>query len=373
MNDNTVLYGVEPYGVLAALILTAAGKTPCCFCDGKRPFSIEPITGLSIISPSTLKSDYTDSPIIITAIIQQDINEIYAEMDALGIDINRVTQFYSISDIFPKTDELVYFSMQSGELDLSLRAFICILKNDFEIVGDMVRLKDLLLPFKKKSKSLFATYRVSLLPYLSGLPYTRSVIGIMDSLGSRTHNYILDDVDTPMTIKPGDIVIDAGASYGDFSLLAAKVFKAKTYSFEPNEDIYQKLMEVVARNDVGDMIQTIKAGLGSRSEQFHFNNFGMGSKISNSGEDLITVWTVDDFVAENRISRVDFIKADIEGHEREMLRGATKTLREYAPKLSLCTYHFTDDPVVLRHIISAANPAYKFEQRRNALFAWVDN
>jgi hypothetical protein len=76
-------------------------------------------------------------------------------------------------------------------------------------------------------------------------------------------------------------------------------------------------------------------------------------------------------VEENNISRIDFIKSDIEGAERDMLRGATKVLQKFAPKLAICTYHLPDDPQVLEQIIKEANPDYRVVHISKKLFAAV--
>lgn len=81
--------------------------------------------------------------------------------------------------------------------------------------------------------------------------------------------------------------------------------------------------------------------------------------------------TVDKFVQDNGLQRVDFIKADIEGAERNMLMGAQKTLREYAPKLAICTYHLPDDKEVLTELILQANPDYVIEYQWEKLYAYV--
>jgi hypothetical protein len=71
------------------------------------------------------------------------------------------------------------------------------------------------------------------------------------------------------------------------------------------------------------------------------------------------------------ILKVDFIKADIEGTERDMLKGATSVLKIFAPKLAICTYHLPDDPEVLKNIILKANPNYRIVQLNHKLFAMV--
>jgi len=68
---------------------------------------------------------------------------------------------------------------------------------------------------------------------------------------------------------------------------------------------------------------------------------------------------------------LEFIKADIEGSEREMLKGAVKTLKKFTPKLSLCTYHLPDGKEVLTNLILAANPNYVIEYKWEKLFAYV--
>jgi hypothetical protein len=87
--------------------------------------------------------------------------------------------------------------------------------------------------------------------------------------------------------------------------------------------------------------------------------------------ETIAITTLDNFAAENNLKRVDFIKADIEGAERLMLAGAKNVLKEFAPKLAICTYHLRDDPQVLESIIREANPAYKVVQLSKKLYASI--
>jgi hypothetical protein len=79
---------------------------------------------------------------------------------------------------------------------------------------------------------------------------------------------------------------------------------------------------------------------------------------SKQGKVEVPVTTVDHLVEELHLPRVDFIKMDIEGAEREALRGATQTLARYFPELMLDSYHRPDDMQVLPPIIRQANPRY---------------
>jgi len=179
-----------------------------------------------------------------------------------------------------------------------------------------------------------------------------------------------------VTIKKGDVVIDAGAWIGDFSAYA--VYKgAVTYAFEPTEDNYNLLCKT---NDLNKgKIYPIKKGLGSKEcelsitinkEHTASNSFVMKGKTT-AVEERIKVTTLDKFVEENNLKQIDFIKADIEGAEREMLRGAVNTLKTFAPKLTICTYHLPDDREVLEKLILEINPCYKIVHLPDKLFATI--
>jgi len=79
--------------------------------------------------------------------------------------------------------------------------------------------------------------------------------------------------------------------------------------------------------------------------------------------------TYDNWVRTNGVERIDFIQADIEGAERNLLRGAVEVLKEHRPRLAICTYHLKDDPVVLIKIIKDANPKYKIHLGHYKLYA----
>ena len=62
---------------------------------------------------------------------------------------------------------------------------------------------------------------------------------------------------------------------------------------------------------------------------------------SNIGNN-IKVITLDEYCEESK-EKIDFIKADIEGSEMAMLKGAGRTISKDAPVCAICLYHKRDD------------------------------
>jgi FkbM family methyltransferase len=180
-----------------------------------------------------------------------------------------------------------------------------------------------------------------------------------------------------VTVKEGDIVVDAGAWIGDFSAYAVSK-GAIAYGFEPVHDTFQILLKTAELNN--NKIYLVQKGLGDKEcniSIFKNSAIDMGAStiddlhVKDCAKEIISITTLDKFVKENSIKHIDFIKADIEGAERDMLKGAAWVLKNFAPKLAICTYHLPDDPQVLENLILEANPSYTVKHLRHKLFAMV--
>jgi FkbM family methyltransferase len=200
------------------------------------------------------------------------------------------------------------------------------------------------------------------------------------------------EINRHVRLKPSDIVIDAGANLGLFSAVACAK-GCEVYAFEPVPSIIETyLNKTVLWNPPPPPRESGRYGsikiapyaLSDRAEKLAFDvgDYNLGtshrSDIDNTtlfrkGNDKITVDAIplDAFVEQNRIPRVDFIKADIEGSERNLLMGAEQVLREYAPRIAIRTYHLPDDPRVLRSLIKKANPRYTIIEKYKTMYAWV--
>ena len=165
--------------------------------------------------------------------------------------------------------------------------------------------------------------------------------------------------------KAGDVVIDAGAYRGDTPLYFSLKVREKgiVYAFEPDNENYVYLEKNIKLNNLKN-IKSIKAGIGSKNTIAH--EMGIKSGVTLKGEDdsngelgNIKVYSIDNFISENKINRVDFIKMDIEGWELDALKGAEKCLKQYKPQLAICVYHKPEDLLNIANYLKMIVPDYK--------------
>ena len=186
-----------------------------------------------------------------------------------------------------------------------------------------------------------------------------------------------------VVLKPDDVIVDVGANMGMFSLFANHFYNCKCYAFEPVKSTANLLEKNIALNktngQLANAIEVVPYALSDNECEIEISvNQQDAASASfvlphnkHAQTEKIHCITLDQWVNENRISKIDFIKADIEGAERYMLAGATKVLQEFAPKLAICTYHLPDDPQVLEDIILKANPKYNVVHAWQKLYAYV--
>jgi len=182
-------------------------------------------------------------------------------------------------------------------------------------------------------------------------------------------------------LEKGDVLIDAGANVGLISASAA-YRGAHVYAFEPLVKNITYMKEMLRLNPgFSSRIKIVPFGLYDRKCRLELNvneNFLGNSSIledvcgGRSYEQTkiqIDVISLDEWVEQEGIRKIDFIKADIEGAERFMLMGARRVLREMKPKLAICTYHLPDDVEVLEKIVREANSGYEIFHSATMMYA----
>jgi len=171
--------------------------------------------------------------------------------------------------------------------------------------------------------------------------------------------------------QEGDFVIDAGGCWGDTALFFAHMVgeQGRVYAFEftpENLGIMQRNLDLnplLARR-----IDVVQRAVWERSgDVIHYSANGPGTSLRLGGQNdfhhdslQVTTVTIDDFVREEKVPRVDFIKMDIEGAELKALKGAEETIRRFRPKLAISVYHREDDLIEIPKYLNSLELAYEF-------------
>jgi FkbM family methyltransferase len=148
-------------------------------------------------------------------------------------------------------------------------------------------------------------------------------------------------------LQPGMTFFDVGANVGLYSLAAAKkAVDGKVFSFEPCQWTYQRLLRNVELNGLQN-ISTVCTALGESSGQAVLQINAPGKDGLNTlgrarhpdseitGQETVPVTTLDEFMAQSRICKVDVMKIDVEGAELFLFRGARNLLEQPASPLIL--------------------------------------
>jgi FkbM family methyltransferase len=139
-------------------------------------------------------------------------------------------------------------------------------------------------------------------------------------------------------LEPGMIFFDVGTNAGLFAISAAKKIGGKqVFAFEPCSSTCELLTRNLQLNLVTDVhvAQTaLGASVGGGVLQINargkdgLNTLGQAThpKSQVVGQEDVRVTTVDVFMKDHNISRVDVMKVDIEGAELMLFRGARELL-----------------------------------------------
>lgn len=137
-------------------------------------------------------------------------------------------------------------------------------------------------------------------------------------------------------VRPRDTVIDVGANLGLVTLpLARQVTEGGVvHAFEPNPNVRDLLNQSIHRNGLKN-VQLHSCALGTNecemSLAYPTGNAGRGTLCRTADNDgwtsaRVSVRSLSALANEVDLSRVRLIKIDVEGHELDVLRGASRLL-----------------------------------------------
>jgi FkbM family methyltransferase len=142
-------------------------------------------------------------------------------------------------------------------------------------------------------------------------------------------------------VKPGWTVVDAGANFGWHTVHLSRAVgpQGKVIAFEPIPATFRELEDNLALNACAN-VEACPSALGPRDETITMflpgidNGAGAASQFLDMGVEIeVPMRALDSYLQEGGIGRVGFIKADIEGGELNLLRGASRLLARDHPAI----------------------------------------
>ena len=135
----------------------------------------------------------------------------------------------------------------------------------------------------------------------------------------------------------------------------------KIQSFEPQKDIFLVLKKKYKNNNKV-ILNQIALSQNENYKDFYINDLSSTSSFSRLNKK--SLWlkiknrilnkknpiinkikirslTIDKFIKQKKIKKIDLLKIDTEGHELEVLKGALKTIKEHKVKFILIELHFS--------------------------------
>ena len=149
-------------------------------------------------------------------------------------------------------------------------------------------------------------------------------------------------------VKKNDVVLDIGANIGAHTLpLAAMVGEnGRIIAFEPTDYAFTKLQVNLNLNKLlASRVTTVQALLVGNSKTEKPSSIPSSWSLEKESEDSIHpvhrgtyqslhnafVVRLDEWVSENKLERVDFIKIDVDGHEIDVIEGGYQVLDRFIP------------------------------------------
>ncbi|MBS4760842.1 MAG: FkbM family methyltransferase [Clostridium sp.] len=168
--------------------------------------------------------------------------------------------------------------------------------------------------------------------------------------------------------EKNDVVISGGLGpYLDDTIMFSKVVgeNGKIYAFEPEPHNVEICKNQLSRMPEVKNVEICDYGLWDCKATLKITNNTSGSSVVyDYNQDFeyseCKLISIDEFVEENNIQKVDFIKMDIEGAEPNALKGAKQTIINNKPKMALSVYHSPEHLYSLMLYLNDLNLGYKF-------------
>ncbi|QEG20297.1 FkbM family methyltransferase [Mariniblastus fucicola] len=153
--------------------------------------------------------------------------------------------------------------------------------------------------------------------------------------------------------QSGDVVLDVGAHFGRYTVPLAQIVgpDGKVFAFEPVDSAYKLLTRIVSQSQLsnvelfncamgdGDtaqkMVIPLKDGVEVQSRAALSVGEQSAIDLENNSVQDVECETVDAFVNRAKLTKLSFLKCDVEGAEYLVMKGGQNTLQRFAPVVLL--------------------------------------
>lgn len=168
-------------------------------------------------------------------------------------------------------------------------------------------------------------------------------------------------------VRAGDVVLDCGANVGCYTRHALSLGASLVVAVEPAPDGLECLRRNLANDLATGRVILYPKGVWIRDDYLSLSGSGASRRVSEDRSDDsegllgVPLTTVDKVVSDLNLTRVDFIKMDIEGAEVPALLGAQRTLCTYRPRLAIAGYHNRHDSEAIPSVVCKAWSGYQLQ------------